>query len=114
MATNKKPTKKRRGQKAEARARRRARPRQQHAAGSVDAPANAISGAVDRDVDESPEAVESRRESQSGPGATGVAHTGPAAEAHEATDADDHERDDEVAGASRPAELDPPGRHPHS
>jgi len=37
------------------------------------------SGEIDRDVDESPGAVEHRRESQSGPGATGVPHTGAGA-----------------------------------
>jgi hypothetical protein len=37
------------------------------------------SGPIDRDVDESPEAVEERREAQSGPGATGVPHTGAGA-----------------------------------
>ena len=62
------------------------------------------SGPIDRDVDESPEAVEERREAQSGPGATGVPHTGagvadnpsPSDQANDAVD-DEH--------ASRPRQA---------
>jgi hypothetical protein len=59
---------------------KRKRAREKHA--KKTAAAGGSSGPVDRDVDESPDAVEARREAQSGPGATGVPHTGAAALDH--------------------------------
>lgn len=53
---------------------KRKRAREKHA--KKTAAAGGTSGPIDREVDASPDAVEARREAQSGPGATGVPHTG--------------------------------------
>jgi hypothetical protein len=55
--------------------RKRVRAKQEKRAEKT-AAAGGTSGPVDREVDGSPDAVEARREAQSGPGATGVPHTG--------------------------------------
>ena len=79
------------------------------------------SGAVDRDVDESPDAVEARREAQSGPGATGVPHTGEATLEHPTPiDAIDDEaarrtaapRDHDESEGTRTSEEPPDLREP--
>ena len=90
---------------------RRARKKQQTRAASTATPE------IDQNVDSSPAAVEARREGQSGPGATGVAHTGegpatPGAgaappEGHLAATTDD---EDVRAGARELAEKDEPVR----